>query len=125
MRKLNEKSAALLTVILLLVLILTSCSLFNTSPTKPESPSPADGAVDVIPEDVILSWQCSDPDGDELIYTLVFGDSTDNLNVIADPVYGTNYSLGYLEDHKTYYWKVIARDAKGGETEGSESYTAM
>ncbi|UCC79201.1 MAG: hypothetical protein JSW64_13135 [Candidatus Zixiibacteriota bacterium] len=47
----------------------------NSPPNAPSNPSPADGALNQ-PIDVNLSWECSDPNGDDLIYNIYFGNSS-------------------------------------------------
>ncbi|WP_053001287.1 6-bladed beta-propeller [Kosmotoga pacifica] len=77
--------------------------------------SPLDGAVDVLCEDN-MSWAFSDPDGDILIYDVYFGTSpTPTLS--ASEIVDTYYAPSEINGHTTYYWKVVARDGWGGETE--------
>ena len=87
----------------------------NHPPDKPSYPSPANGAtgVDI---DVTLSWQCIDPDGDNLTYDVYFGTSS-NPPKVSDNQSSTSYtpSLNYGE---TYYWRIVAWDEHGEKSEG-------
>jgi hypothetical protein len=80
----------------------------NSSPNLPGTPIPADGATNVSLQ-TVLSWQCSDPDGDTLSYNVYFG-------INPDPGYAsfyqspTTYNPGTLSPNTKYYWKIIAYD---------------
>ena len=86
----------------------------NTLPAVPSDPTPADGktGLDVT---IILSWKCSDPDGDELIYDIYFGTDPTPRLVKSDQTSPT-YTSGTLSYSTRYYWKIVAKDGKGGET---------
>jgi len=87
----------------------------NSPPETPSNPHPPDGATDV-PIDVDLSWSCSDPDGDSLEYDIYFG--TYNPPPLVERGYAsTTYDPGTLEHGTKYYWKVVARDEHGAESE--------
>jgi len=88
----------------------------NYPPTQPSNPTPNDGATDVSLT-LTLSWEVSDPDGDTLIFDIYLG--TDSNPPLLESDLSTNtYSPDKLESATTYYWKIIAKDGKGGETEG-------
>ena len=106
-----------LLVLLLLVFFIWSCTVTpvpNLPPNTPSNPNPANGAtgVDV---DITLSWSCSDPDGDALTYDIYFGTSS-NPPLVKSNHTSTTYNLGTLDYGTTYYWKVVAKDSKGGTT---------
>ncbi|TYC02170.1 MAG: S8 family serine peptidase, partial [Kosmotoga sp.] len=88
----------------------------NYPPETPSSPLPANGANDVSTT-ADLSWSCSDPDGDSLVYDVYFGESN-NPPLEASNVSSENYDPGTLDEGKTYYWKIKAKDGNGGETTG-------
>ncbi len=85
----------------------------NSAPNKPKNPSPANNSTDQ-PVKGTLSWSCSDPDGDDLMYTIYLGTSTSNWTSYSSNTNSFIYSLDY--DTK-YYWKVVAYDGTD-ETEG-------
>ncbi|MCD6442932.1 MAG: fibronectin type III domain-containing protein [Thermotogae bacterium] len=88
----------------------------NRSPSKPSDPDPADNARDLSTRKV-LSWHCSDPDGDELTYDIYFGTNPNPPLVKSDHTSNT-YDPGQLQYSTTYYWKVVAKDGRGGITQG-------
>ncbi len=91
----------------------------NYPPNEPVNPLPSDGATDV-DVNVALQWQCNDPNpGDTLTYDVYFGTTT-NPPKVADDIQDTSYSPSALDFSTTYYWKIVARDNWGSETEGPE-----
>ncbi|MCD4735679.1 MAG: hypothetical protein K8R53_06515, partial [Bacteroidales bacterium] len=91
-------------------------SIINQPPNIPTNPSPSNGAIN-INIDTTLTWSCSDPENDPLIYDVYFGIinppplvNTGQTDTIFDP--------GILAYDTTYYWKIIANDNHGNSTEG-------
>ncbi len=88
----------------------------NQPPNIPSDPDPPDDAtyVDV---DADLSWNCSDPDGNNLIYDVYFeaDDSTPDI-LVSDDQTDTFYNLVSLKYETTYYWQIIAKDEHGAST---------
>ncbi|MDP8239543.1 MAG: SUMF1/EgtB/PvdO family nonheme iron enzyme [Candidatus Hatepunaea meridiana] len=118
---------SLLTIIFLIgfALLVSSCSdddngnpvqPANDPPAAPSNPSPAD-SVENLDVDVILSWDCSDPDGDQLTYNLHFGTSEVPRMVSHDKT-ESSYEFHDLEYNQIYYWKVIVKDDHGHRTDG-------
>ncbi|MCP4135847.1 MAG: hypothetical protein GY754_33070 [bacterium] len=88
----------------------------NKSPIQPSNPTPTDNADDR-ETNISLNWSCSDPDGDSLTYDLYFGTSS-NPPLEPVPLLSSSYSKNDLVNGTTYYWKIVAKDGKGGETSG-------
>ncbi len=117
----SSNIAFLIKVLIVVSVLLTiSCTtdpvvdpVENQPPDTPSNPSPAAGAVDVS-IDVDLSWTCSDPDGDPLVYTVYFGTDLDPPRVDSDPQ--TTYDPGTLDNNTVYYWKIEAYDQYSAET---------
>ncbi|MCK4448089.1 MAG: fibrobacter succinogenes major paralogous domain-containing protein, partial [Candidatus Marinimicrobia bacterium] len=88
----------------------------NLVPDTPNDPSPSDAETD---QDInlSLSWTCSDPDGDPLTYDIYFGTSSDPSLVNSNQS-ATSYDPGSLVFNTKYYWKIVAKDDHGRETEG-------
>jgi len=64
---------------------------------------------------ISLTWDCSDPDGDDLSFSIYFG--TDPNPTIIEPNYSaTLYNLPILENNTIYYWKIFAADIIGDST---------
>jgi hypothetical protein len=92
--------------------------LVNNEPNIPYSPSPADG-TSVAEIDSILSWLGGDRDaGDVVTYDLYFGTSDPPSMVVSD-YSPTTYDPDMLDYDTMYYWKVVARDQDGAESEGA------
>ena len=82
----------------------------NHPPDSPSNPSPYDGETDV-KINSMLTWQCSDLDGDSLTYDIYLGTSP-NPPQVASGTASTSYNPGLLDYETTYYWKVVASDGK-------------
>jgi formylglycine-generating enzyme required for sulfatase activity len=103
----------------------TTAAEHNDAPNAPSDPVPANEATDVA-VDVSLSWECSDPDGDIVMYDIYFGTASDNLLVISEEQTATSYNLSTLAYETTYYWQVIANDNHANQTNGDIwSFTTM
>ncbi len=89
----------------------------NQPPSVPSNPSPANNTSDQN-VDITLSWQCSDPDGDSLVFDLYFGtDSTSNL--VSHNQSQMSYNPGQLTASTTYFWKIVSKDNNGHSTFGA------
>ena len=87
---------------------------WNYPPGEPSFPIPMNGSIHV-PIDINLSWTCSDPDGDNITFDVYFGTTCPPPKVASNV---TEYNPGILDFDTTYYWKIVARDEYGAETEG-------
>lgn len=90
--------------------IVDEYELVNAKPLVPSNPQPVNYATKVS-VNTILSWACSDPDGDELTYNVYFGTTNDPgyLGSASTP----GYTLNELENNTTYYWYITAIDING------------
>ncbi|GAB6188970.1 hypothetical protein JCM30566_07090 [Marinitoga arctica] len=86
----------------------------NNPPLKPNLLEPLNNANN-ISNNVVLKWQCSDPDGDTLKYDVYINTEPILSTPIETDYTNTTYSM-VLDTNTTYYWKVVAKDGKGGET---------
>ena len=82
----------------------------NQPPSQPSTPSPADQANDIDPFDLVLSWSCSDPENDELVYDVYLGTDNPPVELIASQTTETSIIIELLDFSTTYYWKIIAYD---------------
>ena len=87
----------------------------NIPPIAPSSPTPSNTSVNQ-EISVSLSWSCSDPDGDVLSYDVYFGTSSNPTALLAINQSEQNFLKSGLTYLTTYYWKVVAKDNKGGIT---------
>jgi hypothetical protein len=88
----------------------------NIPPNAPSNPNPPDDSTGVdINAD--LSWTCSDPDGDSLIYNVYFGTTT-NPPIVSFGQFETTYNPGTMNFDTNYYWKIKAIDIHGASTMG-------
>lgn len=71
--------------------------------------------IGLLPE---LTWQSSvDSDGDMVSYDLYLGTNADPTTVVAPDLSATSFTVvSELTKNTSYYWKVLAKDGKGGET---------
>ncbi len=89
----------------------------NSAPTAPNTPFPVSGSVDQ-ELSVTLSWESVDPDGDQLVFDVYFGTSSDPAKVATGISSGT-WQTGELTEGTTYFWRVVARDTKEATAESS------
>lgn len=86
----------------------TSVTANPRPPSQPTHPTPGDGATGV-PLTAALAWDCSDPNGDVLTYTVAIGHCGTALQV-ASGITETHYDPGPLDAGLTYCWVVTATD---------------
>jgi hypothetical protein len=91
---------------------------YNVPPNQPSNPDPYDGESDVSTT-TDLDWDCSDPDGDVIYYTVYFekNDPIPDI-IIKNNSTGSYADPGNLDYGAHYYWQVKADDHKGGVTWG-------
>ena len=89
----------------------------NRPPVLLSRPSPADKSTDQLTE-LILSWDCRDPEGDTITYDVYLGTSSNPTNKVSSKQTGKTLIQSNLSIGTTYYWKVIAEDIRGAITEG-------
>ena len=100
----------------------TTSSIPNASPevSTLNSPEKEETGVVLMP---MLSWEPStDPDGDTVTYDLYLDMNTDPSTKLAADLTDTSFEItAALTLNTLYYWKVVAKDGKGGESV-SETY---
>ncbi|NQU05884.1 MAG: leucine-rich repeat domain-containing protein [Calditrichaeota bacterium] len=83
-------------------------STANLASSEPSNPEPADGTI-IDAMYATLTWSCSDPEGDALLYDVYFGTSASPPLVSSGQSY-TIYPTDVLELNTTYYWKIVVDD---------------
>ena len=81
----------------------------NRSPVAASDPVPANLSENMGGE-VVLRWSASDPDGDVLNYDVLFAPQGSDLQLVAQNIASTAYSVKNLAANKTYLWRIIVRD---------------
>ncbi len=79
----------------------------HARPTLPNTPTPADGAIDVA-KNVELRWAASTADGDPVTYDLLINDQ-----LVASDLTSLRYSPPNLAYGTIYDWQIIARSVAG------------
>jgi formylglycine-generating enzyme required for sulfatase activity len=85
----------------------------STPPVVPTNPDPVNGALDVGLSPT-LTWECSDPEDDDLTYDVYFGEVVE-LNeghLVAEGIALESWDLPDQEYGTTYFWQVIADDGE-------------
>jgi hypothetical protein len=85
--------------------------------------APADNAT-AVDLAVDLDWTCSDPDDDDLTYTVRFGTAAEPPTVEEDQV-PSRYTPAGLVHGTTYYWQIIASDGARSSTSPVWSFTTV
>jgi hypothetical protein len=91
----------------------------NQPPNIPSGPNPPDNSnfVDVNAD---LSWNCSDPDGDNIFFDVYFeADNPEPDIKVSDSQSVNFFDPGRLLYGTDYYWQIIAKDEHGASTPGS------
>ncbi|WP_129409097.1 hypothetical protein [Marinitoga lauensis] len=87
------------------------------------APTPADGANNVSITTTLDFDNATDPDGDSVTYDVYLGtdqtlvNNLDSTTKIATDLTNSQTAALSLLRGTTYYWKVVAKDGKGGETQ--------
>jgi formylglycine-generating enzyme len=109
-------------LLLISIILMMGCEENSTgskvnNPGKPFNPEPANKSTDVSLA-AVLSWECTDPDGESLTYDVYWGtDPTpDSGELVSNDQSGTSYNPGTMQYETTYYWKIVASDGEN-ETE--------
>ncbi len=90
----------------------------NNPPVPPYSPYPPHLKRNTTTT-LTLQWECYDVDGDRLSYDLYFGAYYDYPPpLFARDLPQKGFQVIGLRAYTTYYWKVVARDAKGAHNAG-------
>jgi hypothetical protein len=107
-------------IVFLLVIAFSSCNMLtNEPPNTPGSPSPQDNATGVNLA-TTLTWNCTDPNGDPLTYDVYFGTNPNPITKEGEGLTTASKNVAGLTTYSTdYYWKVVAKDGRGGETSSS------
>ncbi|MEM8889575.1 MAG: fibronectin type III domain-containing protein [Bacteroidota bacterium] len=94
----------------------------NEAPEAFNLQSPAD-QEDFVALEVDLRWDAAtDPDGDALSYDILLDQNANPSTEVGTDISQTSFRLTGLSSETQYYWKVIAKDGKGGQAE-SQVYT--
>ncbi len=82
----------------------------NNPPTKPHTPTPANGSTNH-PNNVVFSWKAEDPDGDTLTYSIYIGEVPDKskLSKVKD-LESQTFTITGLKFATKYYWYVKVSD---------------
>lgn len=90
----------------------------NQPPSVPEVINPLNQEENT-GDCILLSWRCSDPEGDPLKYDLYFGTNTPPP-LMEENVDDTIFDPGALDQSTQYFWKIIAKDDQDNSTPGPE-----
>ncbi|AOZ99818.1 fibronectin type III domain-containing protein [Flavobacterium commune] len=73
---------------------------------------------DVSGSSITLSWTAVDADNDNLLYDVYLGTSNFPTQKVASDLSAASYTASSLTSSTKYYWKVVVKDDKGGNTIG-------
>ena len=69
--------------------------------------NPANGADDILPKDITLSWKAGEfADTHDVYFSTNFDDVNDGIALISEGQDETSYYVGDLELETTYYWRI-------------------
>jgi hypothetical protein len=113
---------------LIIILLVSNCSEDdgvttidpnNNAPNTFDLISIANNSSEIDLDQITFTWEATtDPDGDSIIYEVYFGTDPTNIDILLHATSTTSYIFdGRFNMCTTYYWKVIAKDNNGGETQ--------
>jgi hypothetical protein len=88
----------------------------NNPPDIPVLVYPSDGAQKT-DSAIVLKWECSDPDNDELTYDVFVSINNPPETMVAENFRLNEYTFYAQTTEVNYYWKVIAKDKYGAFSE--------
>lgn len=88
--------------------VVSDLCTINNPPSQPVPLTPEDKEVN-IPINYELQWFSEDPENDELLYDIYFGD-INGTDLIVSNFNDTTYDINNLELNKIYKWKIVAKD---------------
>lgn len=101
------------------VVVKVDSTFKNRPPFQPEAISPKDG-IEEFPLDAPLFWAADDPDGDLLIYDIYLSTATPLTEPIEIGYFTPDHPNTFMfefESNKWYYWKIVANDGRGLQSE--------
>jgi hypothetical protein len=118
-RKMNNYSLMRISTVFVLTIALVTSTLAIpflprtgaeplNPPNKPNTPDPADNSTGVSIS-AVLSWNCSDPDGDALTYDVYFGIKSPPSIIVHNQSTKT-YNPETMNYSTPYYWQIVAWD---------------
>ena len=90
----------------------------DNPPNSPSLVSPTNLSTSELTA-VTLGWNCTDPDGDSIVYDVHFGNTNPPSTTMSANQYQTTLALNGLDTSTTYYWQVVAKDNRGAVTTGA------
>lgn len=109
------RKAALLLPLLIMLAVL-ACEQPNNPPAIPATPVPIQG-TSITTSHVTLKWSGGDTDPEQVFYDIYFGKASPPPLLEAGLV-EKSYEISNLESGTTYYWKIVAQDARGDTSLG-------
>ncbi len=87
--------------------------IINEPPEDPFAIYPQNNSTGVLLNSD-LSWECDDPNGDNLTYNVYFGDNPDlgEGYLVAEGISEDSYDQGEMEYETSYYWQIAASDGE-------------
>lgn len=114
------------TIIFGLAVVLFSCGKsedVNVAPDQPVLKSPlGDATCESLKP--TFSWEATDPEEDDLLYTIWLGTSESNLSIVEENLQNPRYiPSSNLLAATVYYWQVEAHDAKSSTKSEIETFS--
>ncbi len=100
---------------------LTAENTQNKPPDKPVLISPFDGEI-IDGNEVVLQWECSDPDGDLLLYDVYLSQSNPPDKIVQRDYQNTSLKILIPEEASMLFWKIVAKDYKSNSVSVSDTY---
>ena len=90
----------------------------NYKPLKPINPFPVNGVTEASTSPT-LSWSCSDPDDDPIMYDVYLDTNNPPATKVSSDQANLTFPVSGLSNGVHYFWKVIAKDNHNNSAEGN------
>jgi len=115
--KQHTETVILATVVISVLFLLgVVCLVDATPPNKPFDPVPSGGAINIEPQNTVISWNCTHPDSDNMTYNIKFYRKEYNMQMkeyVSENQEEKSWNPQVMFYNTKYRWQITAIDENG------------